>query len=137
MQTTEIKERPILSSGEMESDSLWVRSEHSALFGMKLRSVHGWVSQCGLWGLRRHELFDRYCLTHLPTGRHVLGFQNHETATAFIEELRRVCDMANVYVEGGKTKGIDDPGAFTLGCKWAVECLGATDRYEGELPGEE
>ena len=134
MTTTDIKERPILFSGEMQSESPWIRSEHSALFGTELRCVQGWVSQCGLWGLRRHELFDRYCLTHLPTGRHALGLPNHEMATAFIEELRSACDMTVLYIEGGKIKGID-LAAFKLMKRWAIECLGATHLYWDEWPG--
>lgn len=116
MQAT--KERPILFSGEMGFGSPWRRGQYCVQYeGGDRLDVEGWVSQCGVWGLCRHEQGNKYRLSHLPTGRRALDFQNHELATAFIEELARACDMSGAKFDQDIITSIYD---------WARECLGAT-----------
>lgn len=142
-------EHPIIFTGEQDSEGPWQKARFMARYTSEWKSVDGWASRCKIFGLSRHESKDAYVLSHLPTGRRMGIFMNHETASTYIVELSQVCDPALIVAAdeseySSTIAGVDSE--YEVVWRWAKACLGAMTcerkrvldgRTWDELPGSE
>jgi len=64
----------------------------------KGENVSGWVSDCGIWGIRRKKKKGsddlKYCLTHRPTGHRAVPGRT-------LKELKPIVDIISTWINWG------------------------------------